>query len=60
VKTLVDQRKQELIAGRFDVFWRPINDQTGEVRIVAGDKPADEVLLRMNWFVEGVIGTLPR
>jgi basic membrane protein A len=60
VKKLVDQHKQELSAGRFDVFWGPINDQTGKARIVAGDKPADEALLRMNWFVEGVIGTLPR
>jgi basic membrane protein A and related proteins len=60
LKTLVEQRTQDLIAGRFDVFWGPIKDQSGKLRIAAGEKPADEVLLGMNWFVEGVTGTLPR
>jgi basic membrane protein A len=45
VKKLIEQRKQELIAGRFDVFWGPISDQTGKVRIAAGDKSTDEILL---------------
>jgi basic membrane protein A len=56
----VEQRKQELIAGHFDVFWGPIKDQTGNMRIAAGEKPADAVLLSMDWFVEGVIGTVPK
>jgi basic membrane protein A and related proteins len=59
LKTLVEQRTQDLIAGRFDVFWGPIKDQSGNLRIAAGEKPADEVLLGMDWFVEGVTGTLP-
>jgi ABC-type uncharacterized transport system permease subunit len=25
IKSLVEQRKQDLIAGRFDVFWGPID-----------------------------------
>ena len=60
LKNLVEQRKQDLIAGRFDVFWGPIKDQSGKLHIAAGEKPADEVLLGMNWFVEGVIGTVPK
>jgi basic membrane protein A and related proteins len=60
LKTLVEQHKQDLIAGRFDVFWGPIKDQSGKLRIAAGEKPADEVLLGMNWFVDGVVGTVPK
>jgi basic membrane protein A len=60
LKNLVEQRKQDLMAGRFDVFWGPIKDQSGKLRIAASEKPADEVLLGMNWFVEGVVGTVPK
>ena len=60
LKNLVEQRQQDLMAGRFDVFWGPIKDQSGKLRIAADEKPADEVLLGMNWFVEGVVGTVPK
>ena len=40
--------------------WGPIKDQSGTLRIVAGEQPADAVLLSMNWFVEGAVGTVPK
>jgi hypothetical protein len=49
-----------IIAGRFDLFWGPIKDQSGKLHIAAGEKLAEEVLLGMNWFVEGVVGTVPK
>jgi basic membrane protein A and related proteins len=60
LKNLVEQRRQDLIAGRFDVFWGPAKDQSGKLRVAAGEKATDEVLLGMNWFVEGVVGTVPK
>ncbi len=60
VKALVEKRKEDLIKGRFDVFWGPIRDQTGKVRIPKGRKATDKELLSMNWFVEGIVGTIPR
>jgi basic membrane protein A and related proteins len=60
LKNLVEERKQDLIAGRFDVFWGPIKDQPGKLRIAAGEKPVDEILRGMDWFVEGVVGTVPK
>jgi basic membrane protein A and related proteins len=48
------------MAGLFDIFWGPIKDQSGKVRIAAGEKPADELLLGMDWFVEGAVGTVPK
>ncbi|MBI3989960.1 MAG: BMP family ABC transporter substrate-binding protein [candidate division NC10 bacterium] len=60
VKTLVEKRKEDLIQGRFDVFWGPIKDQSGKIRIARGQKATDEELLQMNWFVEGIVGTIPK
>jgi basic membrane protein A and related proteins len=60
VKSLVEQRKQDLMAGGFDFFWGPINDQSGKMHIAAGEKPPASVLLSMDWLVEGVIGTVPK
>jgi basic membrane protein A and related proteins len=48
------------MAGRFDVFWGPINDQSGKLRIAVDEKPPDTVLLSTDWFVEGVVGTVPK
>jgi basic membrane protein A and related proteins len=59
-KGLVEQRQQDLVAGRFDVFWGPVKDQSGQTRITAGEKPSEAVLLSMDWFVEGVVGTVPK
>jgi basic membrane protein A len=59
-KSLVEQRQQDLVAGRFDVFWGPVKDQSGQTRITAGEKPSEAVLLSMDWFVEGVVGTVPK
>ncbi len=59
VKQLVEQEKQRIISGAWDVFTGPIKDQKGEVRIADGKRMTDEEMLNMNWFVEGVEGTIP-
>ncbi len=56
------QTKSELAAanrklqGRgFDVFYGPIRDNTGRLRIDAGESmPDDEMLNNFDWYVEGV------
>ena len=40
-------------------FTGPISDREGTVRIAEGETATDEMLLGMNWFVEGVVGDLP-
>ncbi len=54
----------QMIAGTFEPFTGPINDQDGNEVVAAGDVPPDfgadeegRSLLDMNWFVEGVIGS---
>lgn len=45
-------------SGEWDVFWGEIKDNTGNVRQQAGQKMADDAMLTMDWFVEGVIGSV--
>lgn len=60
VKQLVDTKKQALINHEFDVFNGPVKDQSGKVRIPAGQTMADKDMLSFDWFVEGVTGTIPK
>ena len=41
-------------------FAGPVKDQSGKVVIPAGKTASDEDLLKMNWFVEGVVGSMPK
>jgi len=66
----------KMLAGqftRFDVFAGPINDNTGAVKVPAGEKlvqadldqfppgaPGNECTYCMKWFVEGINGELPQ
>lgn len=44
----------------FDPFTGPIKDQTGTVRIKAGERAGHDQLWSMDWLVEGVVGNLPK
>lgn len=60
VQDLVNAKKQELIDGTLNVFTGPIKDQTGEIKVADGETVSVEDILGMNWFVEGVKGTIPK
>ncbi|WP_300669732.1 BMP family ABC transporter substrate-binding protein [Desulfoluna sp.] len=57
VKATVLARRSEIKKGDYVVFSGPVKDQSGTVRIADGVVPSDQDLLKMGWFVEGVIGT---
>jgi basic membrane protein A len=59
VKAAVMAKRTAMIAGKFNEFAGPIKDQRGMVRIPAGSALSDSAQLSMNWFVEGVVGTVP-
>ena len=44
----------------FTIFTGPLNDQTGTERVADGQAMTGEEILSMNWFVEGVEGTIPQ
>ncbi len=60
VADLGAEREQAIAAGTLHPFAGPVRSQDGEVRVPAGQTMADEELLRMDWYVEGVQGKLPK
>lgn len=59
-KRLIEEKKQAIVKGELQVFAGPIKDQSGEVRVEKGEVLTDKEMLEMNWFVEGVEGTIPQ
>lgn len=59
LKGMIDAKRQALINGTFNEFAGPIRDQTGAVRVPKGSALSDSAQLSMNWFVQGVQGTIP-
>lgn len=60
VQALVNDATAKIVAGELNVFAGPIVDQDGKEVVAAGVVPADGDLLGMNYFVQGVQGTLPK
>ncbi len=59
VRDLVEAAKQDIISGKTDVFCGPVVNQDGEEVIPAGECMSDSDMLNLNYFVEGVVGTIP-
>lgn len=60
VAAMADQIKNDLIAHKITSFDGPFNDRSGKQVIPAGQHLSDEKILTMNYFVEGVVGDLPK
>ena len=41
-------------------FQGPVKDQTGKIVVKAGERASDKMLLGMNFYVEGVDGSIPK
>ncbi|HEX3138889.1 MAG TPA: BMP family ABC transporter substrate-binding protein [Rhizobacter sp.] len=59
VVALVKAREADIAAGRLQPFSGQLVDNAGTVRQASGVMD-DATLSRMNWFVQGVVGTLPK
>ncbi|HKL24604.1 MAG TPA: BMP family ABC transporter substrate-binding protein [Desulfuromonadales bacterium] len=60
VQALVAEKTAAVKAGKLHPFAGPVLDQDGKVQVAAGSVPTDEQLLGMNYFVQGVRGTIPK
>ena len=56
----VEAKKQQIVAGTFDPFAGPLKDNTGKVRVPAGAKMSTPDYMSINWYVDGIDGTLPK
>jgi basic membrane protein A and related proteins len=56
----VATKRDQIASGKWDVFTGPIKDQANEVKVPAGKTLSDADLQRINWYVDGVDGSLPK
>ncbi len=52
--------KDKIVAKEFVVFQGPLKDRDGIERMAAGKMPDFDWMEKMNWFVEGVQGTIAK
>jgi basic membrane protein A len=60
VQDLVNKTAVAIGAGRFHPFAGPVKDNDGMERLAAGKVMTDDVLSKMDYYVEGVQGKLPK
>ncbi|PMB02149.1 BMP family ABC transporter substrate-binding protein [Fischerella thermalis CCMEE 5198] len=60
VQQLVMAKREEFIKGTAHPFAGPVKDQKGGVRVQKGKVLQDKEQLAMNWYVEGVEGSIPK
>lgn len=51
---------QDIIDGKRHPFQGPVKNQAGKVVVPEGKAATDEEILKMDWFVEGVVGQVPK
>ncbi len=59
IRAMAEEIEAQIIAGDLHAFAGPINDQAGNEIVAAGEVMSDEQLLTMDFYVEGVQGSLP-
>lgn len=57
---LFEAKKTALAAGTLKPFQGPLKDQSGAVKVAAGSELSLADLKGMNWYVQGVEGTIPK
>jgi basic membrane protein A len=60
VRQQVDAERERITGTDWDVFCGPFNDQDGNEAVASGEYLSDEEMLNLNWFVEGVVGEIPK
>jgi basic membrane lipoprotein Med (substrate-binding protein (PBP1-ABC) superfamily) len=51
---------EKIVKGEYVVFQGPLKDRDGMLRIEEGKKPDFDWMEKMDWFVEGVQGSIPK
>ena len=59
VAALFEQKKAEILAGKFHPFSGPIKDAGGTLRVAAGKTLGEDELWTMKWYADGVLGKQP-
>ncbi|RFO96510.1 BMP family ABC transporter substrate-binding protein [Rhodoferax lacus] len=59
VVALFEQKKAEIISGKFHPFSGPIVDMDGKTRVEAGKTITEDELWQMKWYATGIVGKQP-
>jgi basic membrane protein A and related proteins len=60
VAKIFEEKKKAIIDGKFVPFQGPLKDQSGAIKAAAGSAlPMDQVM-SINWYVQGVEGSIPK
>jgi len=59
-KAQVEKAKASILGKQWDVFTGPVKNQEGKVALESGKHMSDADMLSMSYFVEGVVGTVPK
>jgi basic membrane protein A len=60
VATLVAAKEKDIAAGKLHPFQGPLKDNSGKERVAAGKTMSDDEMQKMDFYVEGVQGSLPK
>ena len=60
VADLVATKEKDIVAGKLHPFQGPLKDNTGKERLAGGKTMSDDELQKMDFYVEGVQGSLPK
>ena len=60
VAKVFEEKKKAIIDGKLTPFQGPVKDQSGAVKVPAGSTMPLEELMSLNWYVEGVEGSIPK
>lgn len=56
IAEVVESEMEKLKSGSWDVFFGPVVDQDGNIRVQEGESMTDDVMLNaFDWYVEGVV-----
>jgi basic membrane protein A len=60
VAKLFEEKKQAVASGKLNPFSGPLKDNQGALRLGAGGLLSDQQLMSIDWYVEGVEGSVPK
>src|SRR5690606_29110754 len=58
VSQLFEEKKAAIKAGTFHPFTGPVLDQSGTIKVAAGETISEKELWSLNWYVQGIDGKL--
>jgi simple sugar transport system substrate-binding protein len=60
VAKLFNDSRQAIVDGKLVPFAGPLKDNTGAIKVAAGTALTEQQLMSINWYVEGVDGSIPK